>query len=138
MKLGSTEARHVNTARYPLRSSCQALSHLPTSSSLSMSTPVLMPIPCNMYTTSSVGTLPDAPFAYGQPPNPATELSTIATPSCSVGHTRHQDGVTLRTSPHEWSSKRQCSVHTCSAANMLGSAMAYVLWKWTAMLSNGM
>lgn len=58
-----------------------AHAHLPTSNNLSKSTPVLMPIPCNMYTTSSVGTLPEAPLAYGHPPSPATEESTIATPS---------------------------------------------------------
>jgi len=38
------------------------------SRSLVMSTPVSMPSPCIMYTTSSVATLPVAPLAYGQPP----------------------------------------------------------------------
>lgn len=30
-----------------------------------------------MYTTSSVETFPDAPFAYGHPPRPATDASTV-------------------------------------------------------------
>src|SRR5438445_13815863 len=46
--------------------------HCPISTSWSRSTPVLMPRPCRMYTTSSVATLPEAPAAYGHPPIPAT------------------------------------------------------------------
>src|SRR6266513_1876337 len=57
--------------------------HCPISTSRSRSTPVLMPSPCSMYTTSSVATLPEAPAAYGQPPRPATEASNVATPSSS-------------------------------------------------------
>src|SRR5438128_7656542 len=58
--------------------------HCPISTSRSRSTPVLMPRPCSMYTTSSVATLPEAPAAYGQPPSPATEASNVATPISSA------------------------------------------------------
>src|SRR5262245_59334155 len=37
--------------------------HWPMPASLSRSTPVSMPRPCSMYTTSSVATLPEAPLA---------------------------------------------------------------------------
>jgi len=43
---------------------------------------VLTPSPFSKYTTSSVETLPLAPGAYGQPPSPATLLSTTLTPTC--------------------------------------------------------
>ena len=39
------------------------------------STPVLIPIPLSINKTSSVATLPLAPGAYGQPPNPPTDVS---------------------------------------------------------------
>jgi len=52
----------------------------PAAITLPRSTPVLIPNPLSMYTTSSVATFPDAPFAYGQPPRPATEESTMLTP----------------------------------------------------------
>ena len=53
-----------------------------TSISLSRSTPVSMPSSLQRNTTSSVQTLPAAPFnaANGQPPRPATELSKRSTP----------------------------------------------------------
>ena len=38
-------------------------------------------MPCSIYTTSSLATLPLAPRAYGQPPVPATAASTTARPS---------------------------------------------------------
>src|SRR5438034_5959628 len=47
------------------------------STSLSMSMPVSMPRPLNMNSTSSVATLPVAPFAYGQPPKPAMLASKV-------------------------------------------------------------
>jgi hypothetical protein len=53
----------------------------PASITFSKSTPVSIPIPFNMYTTSSVATLPDAPLAYGQPPRPATDESTTEIPN---------------------------------------------------------
>ena len=40
-----------------------------------MSIPVDIPIPFNIYRTSSVATFPLAPLAYGQPPSPATAES---------------------------------------------------------------
>ena len=40
-------------------------------------------MPCNMYTTSSVATLPEAPRAYGHPPRPLTDASTVRTPTCA-------------------------------------------------------
>ena len=43
---------------------------------LGSDTPVSMDISFNIYNTSSVATFPDAPLAYGQPPNPATDEST--------------------------------------------------------------
>jgi hypothetical protein len=45
--------------------------------SLSKSIPVVRPNPCNMYTKSSVATLPVAPLAYGHPPNPAADESIV-------------------------------------------------------------
>jgi hypothetical protein len=48
----------------------------------SISTPVLTPIPFSIYNTSSVATLPLAPKAYGQPPNPA-QLESITLIPCS-------------------------------------------------------
>src|SRR6187397_1243099 len=56
----------------------------PAAISFAMSTPVSIPRPSSMYSTSSLATLPVAPFAYGQPPSPATELSNVATPTCSA------------------------------------------------------
>src|SRR5580765_6835671 len=56
----------------------------PAAISFAMSTPVSMPRPSSMYSTSSLATLPVAPFAYGQPPSPATELSYVATPHSSA------------------------------------------------------
>jgi len=41
-----------------------------------------MPSPFSMYTTSSVETLPVEPGANGQPPIPATQLSTILMSIC--------------------------------------------------------
>lgn len=41
---------------------------------------VWIPRPCSMYTTSSVATFPEAPWAYGQPPSPATDESTTLIP----------------------------------------------------------
>src|SRR2546428_13069426 len=61
--------------------------HCPISTSRSRSTPVLMPRPCSMYTTSSVATLPEAPAAYGHPPTPATEAPNVPTPSSSEAKT---------------------------------------------------
>ena len=52
----------------------------PASMTPSISTPDSMPILLSMYTKSSVARLPVAPFEYGHPPSPATELSTTATP----------------------------------------------------------
>ena len=43
---------------------------------------VSKPIPCIMYTTSSLATFPDALCAYGHPPRPLTEASIVRTPSC--------------------------------------------------------
>lgn len=44
-------------------------------------TPVVMPMPSNRWTRSSVATLPVAPGAYGQPPSPPTEQSNVRMPS---------------------------------------------------------
>ena len=52
----------------------------PASRRLSSRTPVSIPIPRSMYTTSSVATFPLAPRAYGHPPSPAVLLSTTVTP----------------------------------------------------------
>ncbi|KAJ0947097.1 hypothetical protein HanRHA438_Chr01g0011371 [Helianthus annuus] len=46
------------------------------------STLVFTPSPLSIYTTSSVATLPVAPFAYGQPPRPDTDESTTLIPIC--------------------------------------------------------
>jgi len=54
---------------------------LPASMSFSRSMPVSTPMPCSMYTRSSVARLPAAPGAYGQPPRPATDASRSRTPS---------------------------------------------------------
>lgn len=40
-----------------------------------------MPNNSHIYITSSVDTFPDAPFAYGHPPMPATLLSIIFIPN---------------------------------------------------------
>jgi hypothetical protein len=45
-----------------------------------------MPRPFIRYTTSSLATLPVAPFAYGQPPSPATEQSNVAIPISSAAY----------------------------------------------------
>jgi len=55
----------------------------PANRSFPRSTLVFTPTPFNMYTTSSVATFPEAPLAYGHPPSPATEESTMLIPICS-------------------------------------------------------
>jgi hypothetical protein len=45
------------------------------------------PIRCSMCTKSSVQTLPPAIFVNGQPPNPATDVSTCVTPVRSAAQT---------------------------------------------------
>lgn len=52
----------------------------PANISFSRSTLVFTPIPFSIYTTSSVATFPEAPLAYGQPPRPETEESTVPIP----------------------------------------------------------
>ena len=47
----------------------------------SSETPVSMPRPSSRNSTSSVATLPVAPFAYGQPPRPATLASKVEMPT---------------------------------------------------------
>src|SRR5262249_4960996 len=54
---------------------------------LSRSTPVSIPMPCSMYRRSSVARLPLAPGAYGQPPSPPAELSTMKMPVCRAATT---------------------------------------------------
>src|SRR5689334_470449 len=53
----------------------------PAAANLFRSIPLSIFMPSNMYTTSSVATLPVAPGAYGHPPKPDTAASTTATPS---------------------------------------------------------
>ena len=48
------------------------------------STPVSMPRPCSIQTRSSVARLPVALLAYGQPPRPPAEASTVVTPCWSA------------------------------------------------------
>src|SRR3546814_9232713 len=60
----------------PLSRPSSADSQCPVAASAARSTPVCMPMPCSMYSTSSLATLPLAPLAYGQPPVPATAAST--------------------------------------------------------------
>src|SRR5204862_4918753 len=48
------------------------------------STPVSMPRPCSIHTRSSVARLPVALLAYGQPPRPPAEASTVVTPCWSA------------------------------------------------------
>ena len=52
------------------------------SCSLSLSTPVLMPISLIIFSTSSVAALPAAPGAKGQPPRPPAADSNLWMPSC--------------------------------------------------------
>src|SRR5690606_12099619 len=47
-------------------------------------TPVSMPRPCSIHTRSSVARLPVALLAYGQPPMPPAEASTVRTPARSA------------------------------------------------------
>jgi len=56
----------------------------PANMSFSRSMLVLTPIPFSMYTTSSVATFPVAPLAYGHPPRPPTEESTVLIPICII------------------------------------------------------
>ena len=75
-----------------LRASTEDI-HAEHESSSSMSIFVSMPKPCNMYTTSSVATLPDAPGEYGQPPSPLTLESTEATPCYNVEYKIKSKGL---------------------------------------------
>lgn len=54
----------------------------PADMTFAKSTLVFIPSPWSMYTTSSVATFPEAPFAYGHPPKPATEESIVLIPIC--------------------------------------------------------
>src|SRR5690606_2459980 len=54
--------------------------HTLVSSNLSTSTPCSIPSPSSIQTRSSVARLPVADFAYGQPPRPPAEESTVDTP----------------------------------------------------------
>ena len=56
---------------------------LPRSSETSRRSPIF----CSRCTKSSVHTFPPATFVNGQPPNPATEVSTCVTPACIAAHT---------------------------------------------------
>ena len=61
-----------------------SLMNTPASTRRSRSMPVSIPMPCSMYTTSSVATLPVAPLAYGQPPRPAMDVSNCQTPNARL------------------------------------------------------
>src|SRR5215211_1377772 len=57
-----------------------AASHRLVSTRAGKSTPVSMPRPSSIQTRSSVARLPVADSAYGQPPSPPAEESTVDTP----------------------------------------------------------
>src|SRR5688572_26606748 len=61
-------------------------SHLPVSMIPSRDTPVWIPERCSMYSRSSVGMLPVAAGANGQPPTPPTLESRTATPAWTAAY----------------------------------------------------
>src|SRR5690606_16998786 len=75
------EAANAFPVLLPVSRPSRSLSQCPVAARAGRSMPVAIPIPCNIYTTSSLATLPLAPCAYGQPPVPATAESTTRTPS---------------------------------------------------------
>lgn len=60
--------------------------HRLVSTSVGRSMPVWMPRPCSIHTRSSVARLPVAFFAYGQPPSPPAEASTVVIPACKAAN----------------------------------------------------
>src|SRR5690625_4463378 len=90
---GAPSVRTTISAHYPPnaattrdglgRPSCSAIHTLVVTSS-SRSTPVSTPRPSSIHTRSSVARLPVADSAYGQPPRPPAEASTVATPACNA------------------------------------------------------
>ena len=94
----STAAAPLDPKLHPLASArassaCRALPGRPRPTSrcasapardeLSKSIPVSTPMPCSMYTRSSVARFPEAPGAYGQPPSPPIDASKVVMPSSS-------------------------------------------------------
>jgi hypothetical protein len=70
----------ARTTREGLGRPISFASHALTSASLPRSTPEWMPRPSSCHSRSSVARLLVALFAYGQPPRPPTEASTVVTP----------------------------------------------------------